>query len=65
MCTVLAFRVILLRHSHGAVLRVQWSKLDKALDTAHRMMQRRGLAVDEVENEILQAVYEQTTDFRR
>jgi hypothetical protein len=29
------------------------------------MMQRRGLAVDEVENEILQAVYEQTTDFRR
>jgi UDP-N-acetylglucosamine diphosphorylase/glucosamine-1-phosphate N-acetyltransferase len=40
-------------------------KLDKALDTAHRMMQRRGLAVDEVENEILQAVYEQTTDFRR
>jgi hypothetical protein len=28
-------------------------------------MQRRGLAVDEVENEILQAVYEQTTDFRR
>ena len=40
-------------------------KIDKALDTAHRMMQRRGLAVDEVENEILQAVYEQTTDFRR
>jgi len=29
------------------------------------MMQRRGLAVDEVENEILQAVYEQTAEFRR
>ena len=40
-------------------------KLDKALDTAHRMMQRRGLAVDEVENEILQAVYEQTAGYRR
>ena len=40
-------------------------KLDKALDTAHRMMQRRGLAVDDVEKEILQAVYEQTSEFRR
>ena len=40
-------------------------KLDKALDTANRMMQRRGLAVDEIENEILQAVYEQTAEFRR
>lgn len=40
-------------------------KLDKALDTAHRMMQRRGLAVDDVEQEILQSVYEQTAEFRR
>ena len=40
-------------------------KLDKALDTAHRMMHRRGLAVNEIENEILQAVYEQTAEFRR
>ncbi|MDA7805434.1 GlmU family protein [Schleiferiaceae bacterium] len=40
-------------------------KLDKALDTANRMMQRRGLAVDEVEQEILQSVYEQTAEFRR
>jgi hypothetical protein len=29
------------------------------------MMQRRGLAVDDVEKEILQAVYEQTSEFRR
>jgi UDP-N-acetylglucosamine diphosphorylase/glucosamine-1-phosphate N-acetyltransferase len=40
-------------------------KIDKALDTANRMMQRRGLAVDEVEQEILQSVYEQTAEFRR
>jgi UDP-N-acetylglucosamine diphosphorylase/glucosamine-1-phosphate N-acetyltransferase len=40
-------------------------KLDKALDTADRMMKRRGLAVDEIEREILEAVYQQTADFRR
>ena len=40
-------------------------KIDKALDTAHRMMERRGLGVDEVEREILQAVYDQTAEFRR
>ena len=40
-------------------------KIDKALDTAHRMMERRGLAVDETEREILQAVYDQTAEFRR
>ena len=40
-------------------------KLDKALDTAHRMMERRGLGVDEMEREILQAVYDQTAEFRR
>ena len=40
-------------------------KIDKALDTAHRMMERRGLGVDEIEREILQAVYDQTAEFRR
>ena len=40
-------------------------KIDKALDTAHRMMERRGLAVDETERAILQAVYDQTAEFRR
>ncbi len=40
-------------------------KIDKALDTAHRMMERRGLGVDEMEREILQAVYDQTAEFRR
>jgi len=40
-------------------------KLDKALDTADRMMKRRGLEVDDVERGILQSVYEQTAEFRR
>jgi hypothetical protein len=40
-------------------------KIDKALDTAHRMMERRGLGVDQMEREILQAVYDQTAEFRR
>jgi hypothetical protein len=40
-------------------------KIDKALDTAHRMMERRGLGVDEMEREILKAVYDQTAEFRR
>lgn len=40
-------------------------KLDKALDTAQRMMQRRGLEVDDTERNILEHVYETTKEFRR
>lgn len=40
-------------------------KIDKALDAAHRMMERRGLGVDEIEREILKKVYDKTAEFRR
>ena len=40
-------------------------KIDKALNAAHRMMERRGLGVDEIEREILQKVYDKTAEFRR
>jgi hypothetical protein len=40
-------------------------KLDKALDTAQRMMQRRGLKVDDMEQNILDHVYNATKEFRR
>ena len=40
-------------------------KLDKALDTARRMMQRRGLMVDDIEYDILEHVYTETAEFRR
>ena len=40
-------------------------KIDLALDTAHRMMERRGSGMDEIEREILQTVYDQTAEFRR
>ncbi|MEY2963282.1 MAG: hypothetical protein RL754_543 [Bacteroidota bacterium] len=40
-------------------------RIDKALDTADRMMKRRGLEVDSVERAILEHVYEVTAEFRR
>lgn len=40
-------------------------RIDKALDTADRMMKRRGLEVDDIEREILEAVYAQTAEFRK
>lgn len=40
-------------------------KIDKALNAAHRMMERRGLGVDEIERDILQKVYDKTAEFRR
>jgi len=38
--------------------------LKKALDTADRVMQRRGLAVDEIEAEILEHIYEYSKQYR-
>ena len=40
-------------------------RLDKALDTADRMMKRRGLEVDDIERSILEHVYQVTEEFRR
>ena len=40
-------------------------KLDKALDTAQRMMQRRGLKVGDMDQNILDHVYNATKEFRR
>lgn len=40
-------------------------RLDKALDTADRMMKRRGLEVNEVERAILEHVHEITAEYRR
>ena len=40
-------------------------RIDKALDTADRMMKRRGLEVDEVEKAILEQVYALTAEYRR
>lgn len=40
-------------------------RIDKALDTADRMMKRRGLEVDEVEKAILEQVYALSAEYRR
>lgn len=40
-------------------------RIDKALDTADRMMKRRGLEVDEVEKSILEQVYALSAEYRR
>lgn len=40
-------------------------RIDKALDTADRMMKRRGLEVDEVEKTILEQVYALSAEYRR
>lgn len=40
-------------------------RIDKALDTADRMMKRRGLKVDEVEKAILEQVYALSAEYRR
>lgn len=40
-------------------------KINKALDTADRMMKRRGLEVNEVEKAILEQVYALSADYRR
>ena len=39
-------------------------RIDKALDTADRMMKRRGLEVDEVEKAILEQVYALSAEYR-
>lgn len=39
-------------------------RLDKALDTADRMMKRRGLEVDDIERSILEHVFQVTEEFR-
>lgn len=40
-------------------------RIDKALDTADRMMKRRGLEVNEVEKAILEQVYALSAEYRR
>lgn len=40
-------------------------RFDKAMDTADRMMKRRGLEVDSVERAILEHVYESTAQYRK
>ena len=40
-------------------------RLDKALDTADRMMKRRGLEVNEVERAILEHIHDLTAEYRR
>ena len=40
-------------------------KLDKALDTAQRVMKRRGLMVDDIDQNILEHVFNATKEFRR
>ena len=40
-------------------------KINKALDTADRMMKRRGLEVNEVEKAILEQVYALSAEYRR
>ena len=40
-------------------------RIDKALDTADRMMKRRGLEVDEIEKAILEQVYALSAEYRR
>lgn len=40
-------------------------RIDKALDTADRMMKRRGLEVNDIEREILETVYAKTAEFRK
>ncbi|HCP40543.1 MAG TPA: glucose-1-phosphate thymidylyltransferase [Cryomorphaceae bacterium] len=40
-------------------------RIDKALNTADRMMKRRGLEVNEVEKAILEQVYALSTEYRR
>ena len=40
-------------------------RIDRALDTADRMMKRRGLEVDEVEKAILEQVYALSAEYRR
>jgi UDP-N-acetylglucosamine diphosphorylase/glucosamine-1-phosphate N-acetyltransferase len=38
--------------------------IDKALDTAARVMERRGVELDEIERDLLKSVFEHTAEFR-